>query len=525
MTPVLLDGPRGVELDKESARRSIKRRQRQLAHFTRKHGAGSRAFFINRGVPEPERQVAGAGNGGSRATVGAPVPDIPASRHLELLTDRQVDRFIRGVLRKRADMRSAERALGRHRGIHSGGLPAMAGGAAATAGAESHQGVMSNPATATQPAALPFDQASKRGIEPGPSWTVQPGAGTTNLGVTPLPAQGYLRAVEIDVRTTNVGTPGPAVGREEYPWNILETVRMQDTNGNQLDDIPGFVLWLDNTFGGYAGAPDPRVDPDYEATASTGKQSFQPMLVRELAPNGFGAIANLSASQAYKLTIKIAPLTGIYSTNPTTAPTLLVTTWMHFWQLPEPMSLDGRPQVQSPPFHGTTQYRWWAPANGVTQNVNLKIEQVGNEIRNIILVGKTNAGALSNAVFPEPFQLRWDTEFLLISGLRQLRKIARELTNDLGVGIATPYPAGVVVLPFNFGEGRVVGGSGVNSWLPTVTGTRLQLTGTQEASTPGEIGAFVNDVSVAETNPALRPVAHGPGGYTPQVAPRLAGAA
>jgi len=36
---------------------------------------------------------------------------------------------------------------------------------------------------------------------------------------------------------------------------------------------------------------------------------------------------------------------------------------------------------------------------------------------------------------------------------------------------------------------------------------------------------YVNDVSVAETNPALRPVAHGPGGYTPQVAPRLAGAA
>lgn len=521
MAPVLLE-PKGVELDRTTARRNIKRRGRQLAHFTRKHGAGSHAFFINRSLPEPERQVAGAGNGGSRATVGGPIQEVPESRHFELLTDRQVDRFIRGVLRKRAELRSAEKALGRHRTPF---LPRMAGGAAATAGAASHQGIVSNPATASGPAQLPFDQASKRGIEPGPSWTVQPGAGTTNLGVAPLPAQGYLRAVEIDVRTTAVGTPGPAVGKEEYPWNILEILRMQDTNGNQLDDLPGYVLWLDNAFGGYGGAPDPRVDPDYEATASTGKQSFQPMLVRELAPNGFGAIANLSASQAYKLTLKVAPLSQIYSTPPTVAPTLLISTWLHFWQLPEPTSLDGRPQIQSPPFHGTTQYRWWAPANAVTQNVNLKIEQVGNEIRNIILVGKTNAGALSNAVFPEPFQLRWDTEFLLISGLRQLRKIARELTNDLGVGLATPYPAGVVVIPFNFGEGRTVGGSGVNSWLPTVTGTRLQLTGTQEASTPGEIGAYVNDVSVAETNPALRPVAHGPGGYTPQVAPRLAGAA
>ena len=520
MAPALLE-PKGVVLDRTTARRNIKARARREKRFTRRHGAGSHAFFINRGVAEPERKTGGASNGGSIATVGAPVPEVPQNRHMELLTTRQVDRYIKAVLRRRADMRSAEKALGRHRVL----MPRMAGGAMANAGAESRQGIASNPATASTPASLPFDQASKRGIEPGPSFTVTPGAGSTSLGVTPLPAQGYLRAVEIDVRTSAVGTPGPAAAKEEYPWNILETLRMQDTNGNQLDDIPGFVAFLDNVFGGYAGAPDPRVDPDFEANATTGKQSFQIQLVRELAPNGFGAIANLSASQAYKLTMKVAPLNQIYSTNPTAAPTLIVSTWMHFWQLPEPTSLDGRPQVQSPPFHGTTQYRWWAPANSTTQNVNLKIEQVGNEIRNIILVGKTNAGALSNAVFPEPFQLRWDTEFLLISGLRQLRKIARELTNDLGIGAAVAYPAGVIVLPFNFGEGRTVGGSGVNSWLPTVTGTRLQVTGTQEASTPGEIGVYVNDVSVAETNPALRPVAHGPGGYTPQVAPRLAGAA
>lgn len=490
-----------------------------LAALSRRRPHRGRGLQILRNLPEPERQVGGAGNGGTVATVNAPVAEIPPSRHLELLSERQVERFIRGVRRRRAELRSAEKALGR-----GYALPRLAGGAG-NPGAESHQGVASNPATGTQPGTLPFDQASKRGIEPGPSFTVQPGAGTTNLGVVPLPAQGYLRAVEIDVRTSNAGTPGPAVAREEYPWNILELLRMQDTNGNQLDDLPGYPLFLENIFGGYAGSPDPRIDPDFAANATTGAQSLQVMLVRELAPNGFGAIANLSASQAYKLTMKVAPLSQIYSTNPTVAPTLLISTWMHFWQLPEPTSLDGRPQVQSPPFHGTTQYRWWAPANTVTQNVNLKIEQVGNEIRNIILVGKTNAGALSNAVFPEPFQLRWDTEFLLISGLRQLRKIARELTNDLGIGAATAYPPGTIVLPFNFGEGRVVGGSGVNSWLPTVTGTRLQVTGTQEASTPGEISAFVNDVSVAETNPALRPVAHGPGGYTPQVAPRLAGAA
>jgi hypothetical protein len=474
---------------------------------------------VIRGLVAPERVVAKSGNSGSYASEGAPVPFIPESRTMRLESDREVDRFIRGVLRRRTELASADRALGRDRTL----LPRMAGGARSNPGAESLQGIASTPATASGPPTIPFDQASKRGIEPGPSFTVSPGAGTTNLGVQPLPAQGYLRAVEIDIKTTSEGTPGTVEYQEDSPWNFLELARLQDTNGNQLDDIPGFVLFVDNVFGGYAGSPDPRVDPEYNAPATAkANPSWQLMIVRELAPNGFGAIANLSASQAYKLTLKIAPATGIYKTGKpwTAAPTLLVSTWMHFWQLPEPASLDGRPQVQTPPYHGTTQYRWWAPANSVTQNFNLKIEQVGNEVRNIALIGRNAAGERKNAVFPEPLQLRWDTEFLLISGQRQLRKIARELTNDMST-----YPEGVIALPFNFGEGRTVGGSGVNSWLPTVTGTRLQVTGTQEASTPGEVGVYVNDVSVAETNPAMRPVAQSGGGYSPQVAPRLAGAA
>ena len=504
MSPVLLDRP----VPSNSAGTPSKRL----------HGQ----FNIGRNTPEPERIIGQAKVGGGYVSENAPVLPVPSNRHMELLTERQVDRYIRAVKRRRAEMRSALKALGRHTQL----LPAVAGGAS-NPGAESRQGVASNPASQAEPM-LPFDQAAKRGIEPGPAFVYTPGAGVTNSGVLPLPAQGYLRAVEIDIQTTAEGETAEGELLADYPWNLIETARFQDTNGNQIDDIPGWVLFLDNVFGGYAGSPDPRVDPNYSKVA--GKTSLQVMLVRELAPNGFGAIANLSASQAYKLTLKMSALAGAFKKSPKKAPTFNVSTWMHFWQLPEPYSLDGRQQMQTPPFHGTTQYRWWAPgAFSGKGNVNMKIEQVGNEIRQIVLIGREAAGVRSNAVFPEPFQLRWDTEFLLITGIRQLRKIARELVNDMGEGESlsgnTGYPTGVVALPFNFGEGRNVGGSGVNSWLPTVTGTRLQVTGAQEVSTEGEIGVYVNDVSVAETNPAMRPVAHGPGGYTPQVAPRLAGAA
>jgi hypothetical protein len=499
------------------------------------------SLTILRNLPEPERVIAKSGNGGSYASSNAPVLPVDPCRHMELLSEREVDRFIRSVKRRREDMRSAIRAAGyspsthqlvkRRDGRGSVIMPIMAGGAGPSAGQQgvaSRQGVASQPATMAE-AALPFDQAAKRGIEPGPSYAWKPEAGSVNLGVAPLPAQGYLRAVELNLQTTEEGETAEGELGLDYPWGLFETVRFQDTNGNQLDDLPGFVLFADNVFGGYAGAPDPRVDLDYLKTI--GKTSFQVMLVRELAPNGFGSIANLSASQAYKLTLKMGPNTAGQTWKHVSkkAPVFLVSVYMHFWQLPEPVSLDGRPQVQTPPFHGTTQYRWFAPANSVTQNVNTKIEQVGNEIRQIIIIGREANGIRTNKVFPEPFQLRWDTEFLLITGIRQLRKIQRELVNDYGQGLTTAElvaaDAGIITLPFNFGEGRNVGGSGVNSWLPTVTGTRLQITGTQPASEPGELGIYVNDVSVAETNPALRPVAHGPGGYTPQVAPRLQGAA
>lgn len=448
---------------------------------------------------------------------------------LDILTDRDASRFVELVRRGRvpgmtapAPNRAGRRAYSRA-GAHPRNqgadlplrIPVLAGGA--NSGAASGQGVASQPATQAV-AVVPFDQASKRGCEPGPSWQITPGATETTLGPIGLPANGYLRAVEIQVSTVTAGTLGAGVAAADYPANIISVARIQDTNSAQLDDLPGYTLLQDNIYGGYAGCPDPRVDPDYSASATA--PNIQLQVVRELAPTGFGCLANLSASQQYKLTLKIASVAEMYSTAPTTAPTLLISTWMHYWTLPAATDMLQRPQAQQPPFHGTAQYRWWSPANSVSQAFNLTITQVGNEIRNLILFGHRNSdGARSDAVYPDPLQLRWDSDLLLIIGMAQLRKIMRELTNDL-----TARDTGILALPFNFGEGRFVGGSGVNSWLPTVTATRLQITGTQPVSTPGTVDVFVNDVSVAETDPAGRPMTPSASNYHPPVAPQLAGA-
>lgn len=478
-------------------------------------------FNIGRNTPEPETVT--YDQGGKKVTTGGPKVDprkmVSPSRHFELLTERQTDRFIRSVKKRRKEMAEHAEYLRKHFGPNASDLwlpsqyPRIAGGAGGT-----QQGVESNPASAAG-SVIPFCQASKRGIEPGPSWNVTPGAAQQQLGPVGLPAQGFLRAVEIYVKTSKEGKGAGGELEPKAPFNILADVRFQDTNGNQLDDVPGYTLFLDNVYGGYSGCPDPRVDPDYEASSAL-KPSFQVGVWRELAPNGFGSIANMSSSQQYKLTLRVATEAEIFKKKPAESlPELEILTYCHFWQLPQAESMDKRRQITTPPFHGTTQYRWWSPSNSVKQAFKLKIEQVGNEMRNLVLLGETEAKAMSWAVFPDPLLLRWDTEMLVITSLASLRKIMRELTNDI-----VSVPTGALCLPWNFGEGRFVGGSGVNSWLPTVTATRLEITGTQPASTPGEVGVFANDVSVAEINPALRPAVPGPGGYTPQVAPRLAGA-
>ena len=425
---------------------------------------------------------------------------------LDLRRERDLDRFIRFVLARRRELA----------GLAHRQLPVMAGGQTAVG---QGQGAYSNPASAA-PTVVPFNQASHRGGEPGPSWTVTPGVGETTLGPIGFPANGYLRQLEIDIQTVTAAAGGTPVLAADMPAGIISDYRFADTNSNQIDDLPGFALLEDNVYGGYAGAPDPRVDVDYSASATS--PSLQMMGVRELAPNGFGALANMSSSQQFKLTLKVASQGEIYTTAPTTNyPTFLISTWNHYWQLPSELDGYGRQQQQEPPFLGTTQYRWYSPANSVTQQFNLSIAQVGNEIRNLGLIARNNSsGARDNGVFPDPLQVRWNNDFLVVLGQRQIRKIMRELVNDMGLG-GSVLDTGVVFLPFNFGSGRFVGGSGISSWLPTTTATRLQILGTQPTSDPGLVDVFVNDVSVGEVNPALRPVSPNAGSFIAPTAPQL----
>jgi hypothetical protein len=178
----------------------------------------------------------------------------------------------------------------------------------------------------------------------------------------------------------------------------------------------------------------------------------------------------------------------------------------------------GRAQQRTPPFHGTAQYFTQQPNNSVATGLNnTRISRVGNLIRLLGFVGRTNAVTRSENPLPDPFTLNWDSRDLQICSLRVQQYIMREFIESL-----VARDAGVYFWNFSYGEHRKAGANEINSWLPTVSATRLELDGSSTGA--GTLDILVNDVSVAETSPAARAVETSATGYHPPVAPMVVGA-
>lgn len=381
------------------------------------------------------------------------------------------------------------------------------------------QGTGAAPAVSTPPQ-VPFAQASHHALELGPTFTVTPSTSQQTLGSgpTPLPATGYLRRVILEVTTSTAGTGGP-VGNPDYPANIFALIRLTDTNGAPIYELSGYNTLLADTYGGYACAPDWRVDPDFSASATA--PSIQPYVPLELDPTGMGSPANLSASSAYRLTLVVDTIANIWSVAPTAAPTFTVTVWCDYWTLPNPTDGQGRQQAVTPPYPGTLQLWSQQPNITVAAGANrIPLNRMGNLLRTVICVFRTGAQR-SDAVPSDPLTLRWDDINLMVVDRKTIRKIMREYLNDL-----TGRDTGVYVFGlYNYGLERNVGGVSVVSWLPTVSATRYEISTPGGGGASGTLDFVINDVTVAATAPQQRATVGGTGvQFHAPVAPVVPGA-
>lgn len=386
---------------------------------------------------------------------------------------------------------------------------------AATQTLPAQQGGQASPPYAS-PQQVPFAQASHHGMEQGPTYTVTPSTSQQTLGPTPLPATGYLRRVLIQVNAAS-GVAGTGAG--DYPFNIFALIRLTDTNGAPIYELSGYNTLVADTYGGYAGAPDPRTDPDYSNSAAN--PVICPYVPLELDETGLGSPANLSASSAYRITLVVDTTANIWSAAPTTIPTLTINVQCEYWTLPNPTDMSGRPQAIAPPYAGTLQLWSQQPNISVNAGANrIPLNRMGNLLRTVMGVFRSS-GARADTVIGDPITLRWDDINLDVATRQIIRKRMREYTNDLTARDTGVYMFGL----YNYGTERFVGGKSVASWLPTVTATRYEISTPAGSGNGGTIDFIINDVSVAATAPDQRATVGGQGvGFHPPVAPVLAGA-
>jgi hypothetical protein len=372
-------------------------------------------------------------------------------------------------------------------------------------------GVTSAPASAAQ-RQRPFCQAAKHGFQPALSTTITPTTTQQNYGPLPLPAcGGFLRRLLIEI--VGSGGLGSGVGTADYPWNLINEVRFLEPNNTPILDLSGYNLLLADTYGGFSGTDDPRTDPDYSASGNN--PVIEPYIPIELDTTAVGALADLSSSSAFQLYLAINPSATIWGTAPSTIPALAISTYQDYWTLPNGVDMDGNPQATAPPYPGTIQIWSQIPAISIATNQRIQLNRMGNQLRTVIIVARASAVRADGAM-PSPLLLRWDDIILQNVDLQTLRKQMREVTEGL-----VARDTGVYVLPYNFGVSRMVGGNGVSSYLPTVTATRYEVSGTITSST-STIDWVVNEVTSAPVSGVQRTTAGGGLGYYPPAPPPAA---
>lgn len=353
-------------------------------------------------------------------------------------------------------------------------------------------------ATQPQPGvvpALPFTASAHEHTEPAFTLTLTPGAAVQQVNPQDIPAYGYLRSIFLEVSASG-GAGGTATA--DFPWNIIQSLTLQDVNGaNIVGPIDGYALYVANVVGGGQGVNNDPATAPFHVGSSPNPVFFLRVPVEISARDALGALANQNAAANYKLSLALNSIAALWSVAPTTAPTITIRAWLEAWTLPAPMDNRGRPQAQVPPLLGTGQFWSSTTRTVLAGNNTLGVTRVGNYIRNLVLIGRDNAGARADTVFPDPFLFNWDGNQIHNVSQRYLKQYFREK-----VGGDFTLPTGVLVLPFSHGGIGRLGNETPDLWLPTTQSSRLEVAGNSAAA--GSMQMLVNEVAPVETNQTER---------------------
>lgn len=287
----------------------------------------------------------------------------------------------------------------------------------------------------SQRTAVPFRAATLERVDLLASESQALTASTQRIERT-IEGAGYVYGVWLDVNATSATNTAASVPvyTEDAPFNALDSVIFRDVNG-EICNLQGYNLFLANIINGYskmipptgnasgAALPASTVGTGGVGTsasqdtnivlnvgsvglASTGTSAggnFRFPVRVPIATNRrdlLGIVANQDRAQKYSLRTDIAASGAIFSTAPSSLPTVAINKLYEQYSVPLPTAPDGSPQEVFPPTFGTVHFHTQtvseaAPSNGST--VNHYLRRIGNTVRWIGLVFRSTTAAAGTA--------------------------------------------------------------------------------------------------------------------------------
>lgn len=345
------------------------------------------------------------------------------------------------------------------------------------------------PQTTAEPSGGPFVRHTQEGRRSQYVANVGFGGVITNPMVA---SPGYNRGYRLKTTATTASGTGGVIsagaGGQDAPYSLYQLVQVKDAFGTPLHTGPGYeILNLVPMFSGQFGTDETQAVQNLPSwtgiTAASGAFVFQTYLPFEFA-KAYGVISGANASLLPTAQFNLAPASTLFSTSPSTLPTLTEQLDVDFYWLPEGVAIE-------PPGIGTTCQYLYQPCNPViTSNGSLTVQlpRLGGYLTCIIMELRDSTGARVDA-WPARPRIYVDGVPLIDSDINTIYD-DMAIQMMVGGGTAggqttastpqTPRPAGVIAFSRKTGLAQRHFGllDTGEEFLSTNPGTQIEIAGT-----------------------------------------------
>jgi hypothetical protein len=246
-------------------------------------------------------------------------------------------------------------------------------------------------------------------------------------------ATGWLKGIWLDILITVAGNAVvTVVAAENYPFNGLGNIQLNDINNEAIfGPFDSYVAMLINKYGGYFNAEDPATAAMYYRVALTGTNAaagsahFNLWIPLEIVRRDpLGPVASVNNTASLTLVMAMNSSANMFTTPPTSAPTIRIRGTQIFYWEPKVADKQGRPITKRPLAAGTTQY--WTMGNlpfsagANNQQINTGL---GFPWRNYIMMLVRSAGTRANGEldWPDPLiGIKFEANMLLSQYMKVL---------------------------------------------------------------------------------------------------------